>query len=289
MHLSRKQSLVASLGLAGMLALGAAGAVMAQSPTPVTDPPGSTIPADAHPGGGRFMGGPKGGLGAIIHASGLAPSVFIEGGQAGKTVATILEENGLVPSDVVATALANLKEKLATAVANGRIIQAQADAWLAEAETKLNETLTTVPELRGPRFGPAVQGMKGLVETAAEALGITPAELVQQLRDGDTTIAEIANAKGVNPQSIIDAAVAEANARIDEAVANGRITAEQAAELKEKTAERIAKIVNEGGPVRGPRFEGGPRGEGHPHGPRGWGGMRGQAPSGEAGPPGDAS
>jgi hypothetical protein len=284
MQLSRKKSLVASLGLAGMLALGATGAVMAQSPTPSTEPPSSgTAPYDAHPGDGRFIGGPKGGVGAIIHASGLEPSVFVEGGQAGKTVATILTENGLVPADVVATALSNLEERLTKAVEDGRIIQAQADAWLAEAKTNLNETLDTVPELRGPRFGPAVQGMKGLVETAAEALGITSADLMEQLRDGDTTIAEIANAKGVNPQSIIDAAVAEANARIDEAVANGRITAEQAAEMKEKTAERIATIVNEGGPIRGPR------GEGHHHGPRGFGGMRGQAPAGEPAPASDAS
>jgi ribosomal protein S20 len=284
MKFSKKQSLVASLGLAGMLALGATGAVMAQSSTPpATDPGSPTAPYDAHPGGGRFHGGPRGGLGAIIHASGLAPTVFIEGGQAGKTVATILTENGLVPADVVSTALSNLEEKLAQAVANGRITQEQADARLAEAEARLNETLETVPEPREPRHRPVVQAARRLVETAAEALGITPAELIGELRAGGKTIADVANEKGVNPQTIIDAAIAEANARIDEAVANGRITAEQGARLKEEAADRIPVIVNEGGPLRGPR------GEGHPHGPRGIGGWRGQPPAGGPAPAGPAS
>ncbi len=78
----------------------------------------------------------------------------------------------------------------------------------------------------------------------ADTIGIDRKTLRQEIRSGKT-IAEIATAHGVDPQSVVDALVAAANQRIDTAVAHGRITAERAARIKERVSDRIARLVNE--------------------------------------------
>jgi hypothetical protein len=81
------------------------------------------------------------------------------------------------------------------------------------------------------------------LEAAAEAIGISVDELRDALADG-SSIAEVAEANDVDPQTVIDALVADANERIDEAVANGRITEDEAAERRAELAERVADLVN---------------------------------------------
>ncbi len=79
--------------------------------------------------------------------------------------------------------------------------------------------------------------------TAAGALGITAEELKTDLKNGQS-IAEVASAKGIDVQTIIDALVAKADARIDMAVTAGKITAEKATTLKTKAVTVATKVVN---------------------------------------------
>jgi polyhydroxyalkanoate synthesis regulator phasin len=72
------------------------------------------------------------------------------------------------------------------------------------------------------------------------------AELRDQLRDG-STLAEIAQAQGVDVQVVIDALVAEAKAHLDEKVAEGDLTQEEADERLAEITERITDRVNDGG------------------------------------------
>jgi uncharacterized protein YidB (DUF937 family) len=118
----------------------------------------------------------------------------------------------------------------------------------------LESTSAVVAHPGGPRGGPRGVGL----ETAAETIGITAEELRTALQGGQT-MAEVAEANGVEPQAVIDALVAEVEAHIDEQVAAGELTAEQGEQRKAEAAERIATFVNEGGPVGGP---GGHRGHG---------------------------
>jgi ribosomal protein S20 len=94
------------------------------------------------------------------------------------------------------------------------------------------------------------------LEAAARALNLSEDDLRAQLRDGKT-IAQVAQAQGVDVQTVIDAMVAEATARIDQAVQEGDLTAEEANERKANLQERITRLVNEGKPKGG-----GPRGRG---------------------------
>ncbi|MGQ0849687.1 MAG: hypothetical protein ACT4OP_11315 [Actinomycetota bacterium] len=85
--------------------------------------------------------------------------------------------------------------------------------------------------------------VRGGLEDAAGAIGIEPRTLVEALQAGQT-IAEVAEANGVDPQLVIDAMVADFNARVDEALEQEKISEEQAAHLKEAAESRITNVVN---------------------------------------------
>jgi hypothetical protein len=118
-----------------------------------------------------------------------------------------------------------------------RITQAQAD--------QLNQRIDRLP-LKGVPFpiSPRRQGQtpqqkiaaaagKLMLDAAANTLGMSPRDLLGELRDG-LTLAEIAQQKGVDPTKLKTAMLAAVNARIDEAVKNGRLTQDKANELKVK-------------------------------------------------------
>jgi hypothetical protein len=76
---------------------------------------------------------------------------------------------------------------------------------------------------RGGMGGP----QQSLVAVAAGKLGMTQADLIAQLQGGKT-IAQVAAARNVAPNTIVDAFVATRQARMTEAVAAGRMTQAQA-------------------------------------------------------------
>lgn len=108
-----------------------------------------------------------------------------------------------------------------------------------------------VPAPDGEHCGP---GFGARLSVVADALGITEDELHEALADGQS-IADVAEAEGVEVQTVIDALVAEATEQIDEKVADGDLTEERAAELKADLPERMTELVNrEGPPFRAHRF-----------------------------------
>lgn len=227
MRLSPRARLL-SLGAAGVLSIATiagAGVVMAQEPGSDPAPAeGEFAPGEYHP-----VREGRGLLGAIINASGLEPSVFFEGFQAGKSINEVLEENGVAPADV----------------------QAQV---VAEFDAKLGELMDKVPQPgdwphRGDRphrpGGPGGLQSGQHLGTAADLLGMDVEDVIAALREGET-LASLAEANGVDPQAIIDALVTPAIERIDQAVADGRIDTERAEELKADLIEKVTNFVNNG-------------------------------------------
>lgn len=78
---------------------------------------------------------------------------------------------------------------------------------------------------------------------AADTIGIDPATLAQDVRDGQS-IAEVAEANGVDAQTVVDALVTAGTNAIDEAVANGRIGEDAAAMLKDRLPEAAQRLVD---------------------------------------------
>ena len=134
-------------------------------------------------------------------------------------------------------------EALSGLIEDGTLTQQQADA----VEEALREAR---PDFRpgrgpgGPWFGGKLGGPGGLTE-AAEAIGITEEALLEALRDGQT-LAEVAEANGVEAQAVIDAIVAAVQEQVDEAIADGRLDETEAAERIERLTARITELVNEG-------------------------------------------
>jgi len=82
------------------------------------------------------------------------------------------------------------------------------------------------------------------LETAAKAIGISVDELRTALIAGQT-LAQVAEAKGVSRQTVVDALVAGHNARIDRAVAEGGLTAEKAVAKKAGVVAHVTAEVDE--------------------------------------------
>ena len=74
----------------------------------------------------------------------------------------------------------------------------------------------------------------------------------EALRDGQS-IADVAQANGVDPRAVVDALVDAGNAALDEAVANGRIDEERAAELRAEPPRARPDFVDRSRPDRPPR------------------------------------
>jgi polyhydroxyalkanoate synthesis regulator phasin len=131
-----------------------------------------------------------------------------------------------------------LRESLQTLVDDGTITSEQADA-----------VATHLGALRGDmRGGMGHHGGGGRfgrvrAELLSELLGIEPIEIRIAL-GGGSTVAELAEANGVDVQTVIDGLVAAANLRIDEAVADGRLTEEEAATKRAELVTRITESVN---------------------------------------------
>jgi hypothetical protein len=139
-----------------------------------------------------------------------------------------------------------ITDALAPLVTDGVITQAQADSVAAALETAR-------PERGGMRGGG-----RGL-ESAATALGITADELRTAL-EGGQSIAQVAEAKGIDPQVVVDAMVAELKTHLDEEVAAGEHTQEEADAKLADATERITAMVNGELPMGGPGGHGGPGG-----------------------------
>ncbi len=103
-------------------------------------------------------------------------------------------------------------------------------------------TEDTTDAARPHRPHPRLQAL----QAAAEALGMTPAELRTELQAGKS-IAEVADEKGVDEQVVVDAIVADGTERLEQAI---EALPTRAAEVVER--EGLPERPK-GGPGRGPR------------------------------------
>ncbi|HEX5096599.1 MAG TPA: hypothetical protein VFX21_11320 [Acidimicrobiia bacterium] len=89
----------------------------------------------------------------------------------------------------------------------------------------------------------ARRAIAGALKVAADAIGITRAQLATELKAGKS-VAEVATAHDKTPQSIVDALVAAGTKRINAAKDAGKITDEQAQTALEKLPARAEQAVN---------------------------------------------
>jgi polyhydroxyalkanoate synthesis regulator phasin len=137
----------------------------------------------------------------------------------------------------------HIRESLQELVDDDMITADQADAV---AEHLAAQSIGRGPGMRGDRpggFGERGARILDNVDTLTRVLGIDATTLRDELRSG-STIAEVAEAHGVDVADVVAALVADAQDRIDQAVADGRIDADRAAEMSADLEQRITAHVN---------------------------------------------
>ena len=218
-----------------------------------------------------------GAAGAALLVAGLgaagaiaASDIFSPGEESKAVIDDAASQLGVEPSELSDALKQALKNRVDEALDDGRLTQEQAD------ELKRRIDADDYPLLfgRGDHGGPGGVGRHGHVEllaAAASFLGLTEAELREELRD--KTLADVAKEQGKTAAGLVRQLVATQSKRIDEAVADGRISEEQATALKADLAERMEALVD--GEIRGPGDGRHPRfwpGSGSPRAPPAFGG-----------------
>ncbi|HUS61853.1 MAG TPA: hypothetical protein VMY34_06625 [Acidimicrobiales bacterium] len=112
---------------------------------------------------------------------------------------------------------------------------------------------------RGMKRGPGHDGPFADLTIAAKAIGITEEQLRTDMHAGKS-IAQVAEAKGVEVDAVVKALVDDAKAHMAEHVVAGRMTQADADKRAENLEARVTEMVNaEGGAKhRGPGGPGGP-------------------------------
>lgn len=222
-----------SLALAGG---GAAGALLgtpslsgAQDGTEdPTTTEGTTTGDDV--GRGRFEHRGEG-LAAAAEAIGITEDELRTALEGGQSIAQVAEAEGVEVQTVIDALVANGTERLEEAI--------------AELPDRMTDLVNRegLPDRGGPGGRHGFHGRGVALDAVADAIGITEDELRTALRDG-SSIAEVATANDVEVQTVIDALVADATARIDEQVAEGDLSEEEATNLKADLIDRITARVN---------------------------------------------
>ncbi|MCS6849363.1 MAG: hypothetical protein RMN52_16815 [Anaerolineae bacterium] len=244
----------ASLGMGAVALIASAGLAFA-SPASALVPAISPQASAQHWGGVGIGRGAK--LATIAQALNMTEAELRAELQAGKSVADVASAKGVALDTIVNAVIAEQTTALNEAVAAGRITQAQADAILANLRIVLPAQLQVRPVAGlndrgfGFGFGGRGRGHKGgfgihagaSLNTIATSLNMTVAELVTELQSGKS-VADVAAAKGIALDTVINAIVNEQTTRLNAAVAAGRITQEQAgaaiANLQENLPELLA-------------------------------------------------
>jgi hypothetical protein len=107
------------------------------------------------------------------------------------------------------------------------------------------DTGTSAPKDPSAQTHPALRRRlrAALGTVVADTIGIQRSDLRAALKSGQS-IAEVAQAHGVAPQTVVDAVLHAIDTRVDQAVTNGRITADRGAAIKAKAADRVPQLVN---------------------------------------------
>jgi hypothetical protein len=170
---------------------------------------------------------------------------------------------GVSPDKLRSALQSAFGDQLDHAVKDGRLTQQQADR-IKQALQRGGGLPLLGP---GPRqllfFGGPHVLLRGGLKVAAGYLGLTPAQLHEQLRAGKS-LADVAKAQGKDVKGLEDALVAAAKTKLDQAVKDGRLTSAKHDAILKDVQQHVADLVS----AKGGALLCGPGGPGAPGGPR---------------------
>lgn len=190
----------------------------------------------------------------IAIGAALALSAVAVGGAVGATKLTPRQESqaiindaanqlGVQPSELSSALKQALKNRVDEAVADGRLTR--------EEGQRMKER---IDEDDVPLLGPGLRRHHGpgpfhaKLETAAEYLGLTQAQLREALSDGKT-LAQVARSRDKSVDGLVDSLVEGAEQKLEEDVQAGRLTEAEKREMLSGLKQRITQMVNGRFPV----------------------------------------
>ncbi|MED4910332.1 hypothetical protein P9761_19300 [Brevibacillus centrosporus] len=161
--------------------------------------------------------------------------------KAGKTLAAIAEAQGVEEDDVIALLVKQQEEKLAEAVKAGKLTQEQADKMTENSAERVKAMVENTHQDRG--HGKMMFGFGlGKNEELLTLLKLDETKFKEELTAGKS-LAEIAEAQGVDKQDVIDLLVSKQKEQLAEAVKAGKLTQEEADKRSEEFATIAQKVV----------------------------------------------
>jgi len=189
---------------------------------------------------GEGMMGYGWGYGGLIEAAaevlGLSPWEIMAELHAGTTLRELAGAQGADPEELIELYLEEVQERLDYLVDRGWLTEDEAADILGELEEHARWFLDNSVMMG---YG---WGYGGFLGVAADVLGISVEELVEQLGQG-RTLADIAQELGADLQAIVEAFVARVQEALEQAVANGRLTPEQAEAILAQVTERAEWLL----------------------------------------------
>ncbi|QGQ98227.1 hypothetical protein EHS13_26750 [Paenibacillus psychroresistens] len=236
--------------------------------------------------GGDKHGGAKIDLTTIATALGYATEDELRVAlETGKSIAELATEKKVTLQTLIDLEVVQIVKNLDQQLADGKITQTEYDKLKADstniATNQLNDKHNGRGEFGG-QGGPGGGPVKTDLTSVATALGYaTTAELKTALTSGKS-IADLASAKNVTVQSLIDLQVKEITKSLDADLASSKLTQAEYDKKKAGAVTEATNIINDKHDGQGgPGERGGRGGKGGP------GGKNRQAPSGQA--PADSS
>jgi hypothetical protein len=183
-------------------------------------------------------------LGPAADLLGLQPKDLMTELQAGKSLKDLTSAKGIDTAKFAKDLEAALTAKIDQKVQDGKINSEQAAALKAKLAQRIQADLDKKwDELKGHGFQGAGKGnIKGIHEQVQSLLGIDAATLRTELQSGKS-LADIAQAKGISKETLVEKIQAGITANLDQAVTDQKISADKAAKIKEKLAQKIETIV----------------------------------------------
>ncbi len=176
-------------------------------------------------------------------AIGIAPADLAKELRAGKSISDVATDHHVDVQKVVDALVQAADQRIEAAKTAGRITAARAAQLEARVPTAVAK-LVAAHHTPG-RHGAALRrkAVRAGVKVAAGVIGISPADLAQQLRAGKS-IAQVATDHHVDVQTVIDAIVKAGTDRIEAAKNAGKIPAARAARLEARLPALADKLVH---------------------------------------------
>jgi hypothetical protein len=172
---------------------------------------------------------------------GVSAADLLKAMKGGHSIADVAAEHHVSESSVVSAVETALDHAIEQAEANGHITSAQATKLEAGVAKRVPKVIDAKP---GQLLRHRVEARA--VAVSAKTIGVTP-ESLRQSRANGQSVADVANAHHVQPQTVVDALVKAGDTRIDALVSHHRISAERAARLKARLPQLAQRFVNHTG------------------------------------------